>query len=400
MSMNIYCWNVLHGDANIFTVLPSESSYIIDFGSMGSINDVVRSAVGDAHKILKESKHIDIFVTHIHADHCNLLPEITKSLKVHLVYYPAIPQPEEPIATCICKAIAFCIIKVDRFRVIKDTLEKGVVKPLSRGDVVELDNNLYARVLWPPSNLSNHKSVARRLKQKVRKLCEMVKKKSKEEGIEKDVKDLAKKIMDSLISQKNIDEKLIIRDRDDAHPSPQVIWEDLRQTNSSEKNEMDNEVKEILECLKGIEDDISLVLKLYYGFPDNENSQALALIPGDASGNILNYLSDLEELEGKEPEHHKHLAFLRASHHGTRYGKYIGEHKSVVTWISWTRSFYSKYRCRSRLRSEYLLNSIIPIIAEDTRFLHMYINLPWHCFSYILHVFCSEVEGSIIVDIF
>jgi len=207
MGIELYCWNVLHGDANIFTVLPSKSSYIIDFGSMGSINDdVVRYAVDDAHRILEESKHIDIFVTHIHADHCNLLPAVTKGLKVHLVYYPAIPQPEEPIATCICEAIAFCMIKVPRFRVIRDTLEKGVAKPLSRGDIVELDNNLYARILWPPSNLSNHKKgIVRRLELKVRKLCKMVEEKSKEEGIEKDVKDLAERIMDSLISQKDED---------------------------------------------------------------------------------------------------------------------------------------------------------------------------------------------------
>jgi len=405
MGIELYCWNVLHGDANIFTVLPSKSSYIIDFGSMGSINDdVVRYAVDDAHRILEESKHIDIFVTHIHADHCNLLPAVTKGLKVHLVYYPAIPQPEEPIATCICEAIAFCMIKVPRFRVIRDTLEKGVAKPLSRGDIVKLDNNLYARILWPPSNLSNHKKgIVRRLEQKVRKLCKMVEKKSKEERIEKDVKDLAERIMDSLISQKDKDsEERLIKDKEEKPLSPQVIWNDLRQINSSEK--MDNEVKEILEYLKGIEDDISLVLKLYYGFPDNENSQALALIPGDVSGNILNYLSDLER---KEPAHHKHLAFLRASHHGTRYGRYIGEHRSAVTWISWTRSFYSKYRCRSRLRSKYMLNSIIPVIAEDTRSLRMYIDLPRLRFPRILRIFCSIFcsrvgcgIGRVIVDIF
>ena len=41
MSVKLHCWNVLHGDANIFTVLPSKSSYIIDFGSMGSINEIL-----------------------------------------------------------------------------------------------------------------------------------------------------------------------------------------------------------------------------------------------------------------------------------------------------------------------------------------------------------------------
>jgi hypothetical protein len=379
MSIGIHCWNVVHGDANIITVedLP-KTSYVLDFGSKGSISDTVVSyAVEDAHRILKESEHIDIFITHLHEDHCNLLPVVTKGLKVHLVYYPAIPQPE-PIAEYLGCALAFCIIKVPRFRIIYDTLKKGAVKSLSRGDLIELDNNLYVRVLWPPSNLSNHKRVARGLERKARELYKIVMRKSEKEGIKGEVDDLAGEIMNTLISKKEEDFERLIKDKDDKHPSPKVIWKDLEPAYSSKSDDVvDKDIRMILNGLKGVEDDINLVLKFYYGFPNSRDSsskesKALALIPGDAPSSILDYLSLLER---EEPEHHKYLAFLRASHHGTRYGKYINEHKNVVTWISWTKRFYSKYR--SYPSSKYLLNSNFLKIAEDTRVLRMYIAFSW-----------------------
>ena len=127
------------------------------------------------------------------------------------------------------------------------------------------------------------------------------------------------------------------------------------------------------------------------GHIPDANSNALALIPDDAPNNILNYLSGLEI---GELGHHKYLAFLRASHHRTRYGKYISEHKSAVTWISWTSRFYSKYR--SYLSSKYLLNSSCLMIVEDTRVLYVYIYCSWRYFPHILRVYpCSK--GNIVV---
>jgi hypothetical protein len=142
--------------------------------------------------------------------------------------------------------------------------------------------------------------------------------------------------MECLVSQKDGDTKNVIRDNDISTDSG-VIWRDLNQINRSKKDEIDEEIVDILNGLRGIADDISLVLKFYYGSPnDEDNSGAIALIPGDASDYVLDYLA---QLETKEQQHHKYLAFLRASHHGTRYGKYIDDHKSIVTWISWTKRF-------------------------------------------------------------
>jgi hypothetical protein len=85
------------------------------------------------------------------------------------------------------KIVAFCIVKIPRYRIIRDILERVSIKPLSRGDIVELLDNLYIKVLWPPSNLDNHEVIAKKLEQKISEVYEIVEKKAKEEKIEVEV---------------------------------------------------------------------------------------------------------------------------------------------------------------------------------------------------------------------
>lgn len=58
--------------------------------------------------------------------------------------------------------------------------------------------------------------------------------------------------------------------------------------------------------------------------------------------------------------------FLRASHHGAYYGKYIEDHGSVIVWISWTK--YMKHTDQSNsnlLRGLMSPRIIIKLVAED-----------------------------------
>ncbi len=69
--ITIYCWNVLHGDANIFifrgTFCGIKHSCIVDFGCQWDFinSDMVAKATYNAHWILRKSNHIDIFITYL-----------------------------------------------------------------------------------------------------------------------------------------------------------------------------------------------------------------------------------------------------------------------------------------------------------------------------------------------
>ena len=89
---------------------------------------------------------------------------------------------------------------------------------------------------------------------------------------------------------------------------------------------MPSEDRVMLEEIRDAVNDLSLVLKHHY----DSCRYALALVPGDNSRSVLDELS---RLEWREPPYYKRVLFLRVAHHDTYYGKYIMEHRALITWM-------------------------------------------------------------------
>ncbi len=136
---------------------------------------------------------------------------------------------------------------------------------------------------------------------------------------------------------------------------PTLTSESLRQRQSPEAIMMPEE-REVLTQFRDAINDLSLVLKYYH------HDNALALIPGDNSQQVLDYLSKLEQCRFIRD---RQLVFLRGSHHGTYYGRYLGKHKAIATWMSWTRNI------NAQPHLGYLRTSKLIVLAEDTEHLHI-----------------------------
>lgn len=383
-SSSIMCWNVLHGSANIYLSYGSNTAYVIDFGvhQRYIYYEIVKYAVKHGYEVLSAAEHRDIFITHLHYDHYSLLPYIANGLSIHSIYLPVIPCPE-PIAEKILYLYAFLIVRVPGYRVFRDILEKGKnrVIGLTRGDVIELHDNLYMKILWPPRTLPPN--ITKKFENKLKKVHEEIKEEARKEGIEKDVNEIFEYLKRVLMPSKEEcegEEYRKIKDQEVSEGSS-VIWKTKpEKRRKSVRDEIDSKIKRVLRIFRGIANHISLVLKVYHGNPLKSCSKAIALIPGDASDAVLNYVAELEK---GEPSQHKYLIFLRAAHHGTHYGKYIDEHSSIVAWISWTSRIPLNLKTSKNLE-KYLLNPrlIIKLLAESlkkvpygSRLLHLNIEL-------------------------
>ena len=118
----------------------------------------------------------------------------------------------------------------------------------------------------------------------------------------------------------------------------------------------DSEIKSIEDDFKNIADNISLVFKIILC----RSFSQLILITGDASKTVLDELENLKsddlcDLDAKQ------AFFIRATHHGTRFGKYLENYRTEILWISWKdvgygpikNEYYTKINAKHILVPQY-----------------------------------------------
>jgi len=336
---------------------PNGGVEIVDFGTNFFHPLNARRAIREATNVIGGYNFVDAVITHLHYDHYSLIPHILGTKTLRMVYLPLIPKPKR-IRDMVCKLMA--LQSVILLRSGKATLDEIAKKAqaaclICRGNSITPAKGFNVKVLWPPPTLPS--PIAERVQekleavyQKAEKLMEMTNVKDeverKAEKIKNIVEDCARKLEENERKPIEIGSLPIF---------PTLTAESLRQRQSPEAMMMQLE-REVLAHFRDAINDLSLVLKYYHY--DN----AVALIPGDNSRQVLDYLSRLEKCRFIR---HRQLVFLRGAHHGTYYGRYLGKHKAIVTWMSWTRNM------NAQPHLGYLHTSKLIVLAEDTEHLHI-----------------------------
>ena len=289
----------------------------------------------------------------LHEDHFNLLPDVLEPRSWHITYIPAIPRPvefQEGVLYCMAYLIAK---KVRSCRILEDILINPGTLSLARGDQIRFTQDYFIDIIWPPRELP--KRIRPKLVKTVKNLYEEVSRRAEKEGISKEVDTIFRRLREQL-------RRLFVEEPrrmyDEERPIASTFNSEIWFTSNEARGAIDKELKQIIDRLREITDDISLVMK---GYSDDCLSASLFLVAGDTRDYILNYLWQLEQQKFQE-KRYKRVLFLRATHHGTRFGEYLRRHEVAVAWASWTRHVSNGSRLWkyiARLRPFYF------ITAED-----------------------------------
>ena len=223
---------------------------------------------------------------------------------------------------------------------------------LYRGCHITLGGGFHARALWPPRELP--RLIAEKAIKKLEPVYEKAKKliERAKDIREKEVRELAETIEQQLganTSEEKHSERRELEPTPEPREPPPILPTFVKREEPQREWNLSKEEQKLLESIGDAVNDLSLVLKYYY------RSHALALIPGDNPEYVLDHLSQLEH---NEPAHHKHIVFLRGAHHGTYYGRYMEEHKTIITWLSWTAGM------RQKPHPGYTRNTILTMLAD------------------------------------
>ena len=341
---------------------------IIDFGTNPPLSSEARYAVSDAKNICRSCDIVDAVITHFHYDHYSLIPHILNSKLIRATYIPPIPRPKP-----VMRTVLYLMATQAELLLMKGMVALGEIAKHSqrvhfvyRGVKISLNHRgLYMRILWPPLELPP--DIAEKAMEKLRPAYEKAKKLVEKAEIENRVERRFRELYEAVNSTlreigKHVEEdgraEPIEAGEGVSFSLPTMIKEavDERQYFSSEE-------LEFLEKFRDAVNDFSLVLKHYYrGMP-------LTLIPGDNSDYILDLLSRLEK---NEPKIHKHVVFMRGSHHGTYFGKYLEEHRALITWLSWTK------RLNHSPHVSYIAMSPLTLVAEQIDRLNIRVDCCFH----------------------
>ena len=369
--IKILCWNVGRGEA---TIMCSQNvAHIIDFGSTALPKHYI-FAINTARKIIQQHNRVTAVITHFHYDHYSLIPHVVESKTIDTVFVPGIPFPK-PIAEMVCYLLAVqAILLHRRGQVILDDIAKRTRKVYFayRGTTFKLTSNLHAHVLWPPPRLppSIAKKVIRKLKPAYEKAKKLVEKANIVEQVGSKASELYERIKSIVerVSARNKQIEAIEADSEFLSSLPTLAKIETLREDLPKDAEEDTKESELLAFIRDALNDMSLVLKYYY------RDKAFAVIPGDNSNSVLDYLSILQRNEQK---FQRHVVFLRGSHHGTYFGKYLEETKAAIAWLSWTSMLHEPPHLG------YFHTADIVVIAEYVHELRLTIHSCSHCQPYL-----------------
>lgn len=358
--VRISCWNVGHGEATIMS--SQDTAHIIDFGSTALPKRYGFTPINVARKIIQQHGKVTVTITHFHYDHYSLIPHVVESKTIDAVFIPVIPSPK-PITKMVCYLLVVqeILLRQSGQAVLNDIAKKARrAYFVYRGVSFRLTNGLRMHILWPPLQLSP--DIARKVMQKLEPAYEKAKKLVEKAKIAEQVSSKAEELYEEIGS---VIGRIQARDeRTEAVEASNGVLSSLPTLIKievlKEGLRLSTEELKLLDSIRDALNDMSLVLKYYY------RGRALALIPGDNSDKILDYISLLQR---NEQVSRRRVIFLRGSHHGTYFGKYLEETKAAVTWLSWTSAL------RRPLHPGYLSTALITAVAEHVRELHLTLRL-------------------------
>ena len=393
MFTEIHCWNVLRGESTLIKFPRYSRVHVVDFGTavnymsttssaIPSCNDLknyrLRRACLEAYAMIRMNKTIEVFVTHLHFDHYSLIPFILGQHQISRLFLPAIPRPKE-IADYTLKLIAYeyVFLKLsgrDVWSLLTRNMKSGGAYLLVRGNKVDiLGNNAYVKVLWPPSSLEV--KVAEKVRRRLKQAHSVIEEFASKIGVEPFAEEISHILKETMVANSEFESESR-QLSEHIYKRIGFLLENMSEKFSITKRSLTlkKQLEKKLSMIKDATNDMSLVLKYYYmGMP-------FALVLGDNSETVLNYLARLEKTGWTD----RNLVFLRAAHHGTYYGEFIKKHRAQVQWLSWTKNM------RKNLKTDYFWNAPITCLADREEELH--INSILHTYLRKTSVFLTNIS--------
>ncbi|RLF08564.1 MAG: hypothetical protein DRJ69_06150 [Thermoprotei archaeon] len=257
---------------------------------------------------------------------------------------------QEGVLYCIAYLIAK---RVPSYKILEDILINPGTLGLARGDQIRFTQDYFVGIIWPPRELPER--IRPKLVEIVKGLYEEVSRRAEEEGISEEVNIVFWRLREQL-------RKLFVEEPrriyDEERRITSAFHSEIWFTSNEARRAIDKELRWIVDRLRRITDHISLVMK---GYSDNCLNASLFLVAGDTPDYVLNYLWQLEEQEFQD-ERYRRVLFLRAAHHGTRFGEYLRRHEAAVAYASWTKHVSIGARL---WRYMTMLQPLLFITAED-----------------------------------